>query len=295
MPKDSRNRRDRGFEVALFSWGREIRCLSCFPHSGDRMAEALSDLLEKSGIAREPYVAQQSDTPIIINWRDGQWLVVRSFVEGGAIVPVLDLGSDRWRDSGLDNIDCCRVTLTDDGEYDVEQGTWRTVLESNDSPDAVCVLNRLTYCLRDASRQALTGCLEALCYFMGCGLELQWSNDTDITERIPICAAATVAAYMMLLCRRYGSRRKLDVEARPFGDWLALSCDFELYEPFDFAEEVAEGLQEYAARHSIEDKYPVRLDVWTEAGHIRVRAYLGSAEAAYLGIKLPAELEYDPD
>lgn len=281
------------FEVALLGWDATAFPINWFPEGGAGQVSALVDTLNSGDIVNDLSLIYHTDAPLIIKCRDRQWLIVRDLVSAAGVAIALNANAERWRDGGLADLECSRITLCDDGTCETELCHHNAVFGTSSEKGIVGDLGRLAYYLRGASCEAVGNCLEALGRILGCGLKLELRNEDALSERVPVGMAAAVGAMMMLLCRRHGDTRcmRMCVEAK--FDRLEMDFDFELYDASSIPVEGVKAMDEYAVIQRLSDRYNVTFDISSKEGRMRAFARVGNVEASYLGIKRPAELEYD--
>ncbi len=286
---------DCGFEVALLGCDTTVFPINWFPEGAEGQVRALVDQLNLCSLANGLSLSCHMDSPLIIKHRDGEWLLVRDLISSAGVAILLNVNAERWRDDGLADLECCRLTLEGEGVYELELCRQNSVFGKAPEKGMVGTLSRLAYYLCGTSCEAVGNCLEALGYILGCGLELELRNETSLAERVPVGMSAAVGAMMMLLCRRHGDMRQMKVSVEAGHDRLEMSFDFALYDPSAIPPSGVKAMDEYAVIQRLSDRYNVSFDLSSEEGRIRAFARVGNVEASYLGIKRPAELEYDPE
>ncbi len=286
---------DCDFEVALLGCDTTVFPINWFPEGGGRQVSALADELTLCSLANGLSLSYHMDSPLIIKYRDREWLLVRDLISSAGIAIVLNVNAERWRDDGLTDLECCRLTLEGGGVYELELCRQNSVFGKSSEKGIVGTLSRLAHYLCGTSCEAVGNCLEALGYILGCGLELELRNESAPAERIPVGLPVAVGAMMLLLCRRYGDVRQVRVSVEAGYDRLEMSFDFALYDPSAPPPGDVKAMDEYAVIQRLSDRYNVSFDISSDEGRIRAFARVGNVEASYLGIKRPAELEYDPE
>lgn len=281
------------FEVALLGCDATVFPINWFPESGAEQVSVLVDILNSYDMANELSLSYHTGGPLIIKYRDRQWLMVRDLVSAAGVAVVLNTNAERWRVGGVADLECSRITLYDDGTYETELCHRNAVFGASSKTGIVGDLGRLAYYLRGASCEAAGNCLEALGRILGCGLELELRNENVPSERVPVGMACAMGAMMMLLCRRHGDTRCMRMCVESKYDRLEMEFDFKLYDVSSVPAEGMKAMDEYAVIQRLSDRYNVTFDISSEEGRIRAFARVGNVEASYLGIKLPAELEYD--
>ena len=257
---------DIDFEVALLDCRTGVEPIIWFPAAARRAVERFSAWLDSEDVVWFSELAQ-SAAPLTITNGGRERFIVRHLFDATGVVMVLSLDV-----SGRDEASAAEL---------------RSKME--------CALNKLTYCLNDTSGKGFAECIEVLSYLLGCGVSFEWQGEDVPMSDVPVCLAAFVVSQMMLICRRYGKVRQLDVKMDASGDKFEMRFGFASCAPLSFSD----GMVRMRVFEDREEQLPdecggaMGLDSRNFDVHATVK--VERTDKAYLDIKHPFDFEWLPD